>query len=74
MQEIKTALREVFVEALRLDLNPADIGEADLIAQLGIDSIVLMEILTQVENRFEIIIEDEDVSPALVDSLNVFAS
>lgn len=74
MQEIKTALREVFVEALRLDLNPAHIGEADLIAQLGIDSIVLMEILTQVENRFEIIIEDEDVSPALVDSLDAFAS
>jgi acyl carrier protein len=74
MQEIKTALREVFITALRLDINPADIGKADLIAQLGIDSIVLMEIITQVENRFGIIIEDEDVSPALVDSLDTFAA
>ena len=74
MQEIKMALREIFVETLRLDINPAQIAESDLITGLGIDSIVLMEILTQVENRFEISIEDEDVSPTLVDSLDTFAA
>ena len=51
----------------------SQIGEKNLVAQLGIDSIGLMEILTRVENRFHITIEEEDVSSTLVDSLDTFA-
>ncbi len=69
MEDIKFGLRELFVDTLRLPISPAEVGETNLIADLGIDSIGAMELLTRVENQFNILIDDADVSPALVDSL-----
>ncbi|MBM4254644.1 MAG: acyl carrier protein [Deltaproteobacteria bacterium] len=74
MEEIKSALRELLVDTLRLPIAPAQIGENDLITQLGIDSIGLMEIITQVENKFHIIVEEDDLSPSLVNSLDTFSA
>jgi acyl carrier protein len=73
MKDIKSGLRELFVDTLRLPISPAEVGETNLIADLGIDSIGVMELLTRVENQFKILIDDADVSPALVDSLNTLA-
>lgn len=73
MKDIKSGLRELFVDTLRLPISPAEVGETNLIADLGIDSIGVMELLTRVENQFNILIDDADVSPALVDSLNTLA-
>ena len=73
MEEIKAALREIFVETLRLSIDPIHVGESDLVAQLGIDSIGLMEIITRVENRFHITVDEEDISPTLVNSLETFS-
>jgi acyl carrier protein len=73
MKQIKTALREIFIDTLRLQMSPSQVGEEDLVARLGIDSIALMEIITRVENRFRIVVEDEDVSPTLVNSFDTLA-
>lgn len=73
MEDIKLGLRELFVDTLRLPISPAEVGETNLIAALGIDSIGAMELLTRVENKFNILIDDADVSPALVDSLNTLS-
>jgi len=73
MEDIKSGLRELFVDTLRLPVSPAEVGEINLIADLGIDSIGVMELLTRVENQFNILIDDADVSPCLVDSLNTLA-
>ena len=73
MEEIKARLREILVETLRLPIDATHVGESDLVAQLGIDSISLMEIITRVENRFHITIEEEDISPTLVNSLETFS-
>jgi acyl carrier protein len=73
MPDLKSALRELFVDTLRLPIAPDEMGETDLIADLGIDSIGAMELLTRVENKFNILIDDADVSPALVDSLNLLS-
>jgi acyl carrier protein len=73
MQEIKAALREILVTTLRLSIDPAQVGESDLVARLGIDSIGLMEVITQVEHRFQITVEEEDLSPSLVNSLDALA-
>ncbi len=73
MQEIKAALREILVTTLRLSIDPAQVGEHDLVARLGIDSIGLMEIVTQVEHRFQITVEEEDLAPSLVDALETLA-
>lgn len=74
MQDIKTTLRDLLVSTLRLQIAPSDIGETGLIAQLGIDSLGTLEILTRIENTFHIIVDDTDVSPALVDSLDTLAA
>ena len=73
MEPIKTRLRQLYVETLRLPIAPDDLGEANLVADWGIDSIVAMELLTRVENRFQIVIDDADVSPSLVDSLDALS-
>lgn len=69
MNTIKSALRTLFVAVLHLDIPPSEVGELNLIATLGIDSLAAMEIITRVENQFNIRIDDTDVSPVLVDSL-----
>jgi acyl carrier protein len=73
MEDIKSGLRELFVDTLRLPISPAEVGETNLLADLGIDSIGVMELLTRVENQFNIVVDDVDVSPALVDSLNTLS-
>ena len=73
MEDIKSGLRELFVATLHLPISPAEVGDTNLVANLGIDSIGVMELLTRVENQFNILIDDADVSPDLVDSLNTLA-
>lgn len=74
MEEIKAALRQIFVDTLRLPADSTRIEAGDLVAQLGIDSLVLMEIITHVENTFQITIEEAEVSPTVVTSLDTFAA
>lgn len=74
MEDIKNKLREIFVQALRLSIPPSEIGDKNLVATLGIDSINSLEILIWVEDDFKIKIEDEDLSPQLIDSLDILAA
>jgi acyl carrier protein len=74
MEEIRVVLRQIFVDALRLPVDSTRIEEGNLMVQFGIDSIGLMEIITRVENEFQIIIEEEDLSPTLVNSLDMLAA
>jgi acyl carrier protein len=73
METIKSSLRDLFVDTLRLPISPAEMAETNLIADLGIDSIGAMELLTRVENHFHILIDDADVPLSLVDSLDTLA-
>ena len=73
MDDIKTQLRTLFVQALHLQIDPTEVKDTNLVATLGIDSIGMLEILVRVENAFRITIDDADMSPALVDSLEALA-
>jgi acyl carrier protein len=74
MNEIKNQLRVLIVQALHLSQDPASIPDENLTTTLGLDSINSLELLIWVENHFRISIEDEDLSVALVDSLDVLAA
>lgn len=74
MNEIKDRLRQIFVQALRLHRDPESIPNQDLSSVLGLDSINSLEVLIWIENEFGIQIDDEDLSVALVDSLDVLAA
>ena len=66
---IQKRLREVIVKALNLDVDPADIKSENMIEELGISSVDALEILIWVENEFDIMIDDNDLSQELVSSL-----
>lgn len=73
-EQLKNDLRKIYSKALRLDIVPGNIPDNDLINTLGIDSISSLEVLVWIENEFDIIIEDEDLSPDLIDSLDVISN
>jgi acyl carrier protein len=74
MNEIKDKLRRIIVQALRLNREPESIPDNDLTSELGLDSINSLEVLIWVENEFGIQIDDEDLSVALINSLDVLAA
>jgi acyl carrier protein len=74
MNDIKNQLRSIIVQALHLNQSPETIPETNLTSALGFDSINSLELLIWVENHFKISIKDEDLSVALVDSLDVLAA
>ena len=69
MSSGKEILRSLYVKALRLQRDPSTIPDNGLIQELGIDSITSLEILIWVEEEFKIVIDDEDLSSKLIDSL-----
>jgi acyl carrier protein len=74
MNELKDKLRQIFVKALRLHRTPESIPDDNLTSELGLDSINSLEVLIWVENEFGIQIDDEDLSVALINSLDVLAA
>lgn len=74
MNDIKTQLRSIIVQALHLNQSPETIPDTNLTSALGLDSINSLELLIWVENHFKISISDEDLSVALIDSLDVLAA
>ena len=68
-----TQLKEIFARVLRLPGGANEVPDHDLIHKLGIDSVSSLEILVWVENEFGIEIDDRDLSPRLVDSLEVLS-
>jgi len=74
MNEIKDKLRHIIVQSLRLHRTPESIPDNNLTSELGLDSINSLEVLIWVENEFGIQIDDEDLSVALINSLDVLAA
>jgi acyl carrier protein len=72
-QQLKQQIKEMIVERLFLDADPAEIGDDEpLMESYDIDSVNLFEIVVGLEEQFGISFEDEDFSVELfatVDSL-----
>ena len=72
MNELKDKLRHIFVKALRLHRTAESIPDDNLTSELGLDSINSLEVLIWVEIGIQI--DDEDLSVALINSLDVLAA
>lgn len=70
-EQIVDKLKEIIEKSI--DVNKEDIIGDNLITELGINSVDALEILVWVENTFDIIIEDEDLSIDLLSSINTLA-
>jgi acyl carrier protein len=62
LDEIKHAIKEVIVRECKLPMKPEEIAsDAALFGEgLGLDSVEALSITSGIEQRFDIVVEDED--------------
>lgn len=68
--ETETKIRQIIVDAMRLETPAQDLKGQDLEAELGLTSVDALEILIRTEIEFGIRIADEDLSGDLVRSIS----
>lgn len=70
MDKIKQRIKDTILEALMLDSLDNDFGDNDNLSEkLGIDSVGFLEILTALEEEFDISFEDENISRQTVGTI-----
>ena len=74
MRDIEGALQKIYTKILGSPPNLSDSAERGLVDQFGIDSIVALELVTRVEEEFDIVVDDDDISLELVDSFETLAA
>ncbi|MFO7947994.1 MAG: acyl carrier protein [Armatimonadota bacterium] len=69
--QFKQDIKEMIVERLFLNIEPADIGDADnLMEDHNIDSVNLFEIVVGLEDEFDISLEDADFNIETFSTVN----
>jgi acyl carrier protein len=74
--ELKTQLKTLLVEGLKLeDVAPADIKDEEpiFVEGLGLDSIDALELVVLVEEKFNVVIPDEEVGKLAFASIDALA-
>lgn len=71
-EEIVSKLKSLFVDVLRIPKETADTIDAntDLLQEVGMNSIDALEFLVVIEQEFSIMIEDDDLTADLIQTLN----
>lgn len=64
-------LAEVFTQALDTDLTPEKFPREGIIERFQLNSVDALQILINVENEFNIEIDDDDLNSELINSLYV---
>jgi acyl carrier protein len=69
---VRTAVKELLVNGLRLDMAPSDIADdAPIFGEgLGLDSIDALELVVLVEERFSVGIPDEETGKRVLGSVS----
>lgn len=73
LAEVIEELKGLLIESLELECAKEEIIGEDIINELGINSVDALEIFVRVENKFNIMIPDEDLNSELISSLDRFA-
>jgi acyl carrier protein len=66
-------LKEIILRSIKRDDMPDGIEDANMINELGINSIDALEILIWIEDTFNLQIPDEDLNSELLVSMNKLA-
>ena len=64
-QDTAATLRDIIVAVLKLDMPPGAIAADTNLHELGLESMSVVELLTQVEIAFDIVVDVEDLSVEL---------
>jgi acyl carrier protein len=73
--ELKSQIKQLIVDRLKLDVDPATIGDAQPLfgEGLGLDSIDALELVLGIEQEFGVKVEDEEMGQAALSSVNALA-
>ena len=72
MENIEKKVKEVVLRAFDAQIDPEDIDmEVPLMEDgIGLDSVSILEIITGIEEEFELTVEDEEISDELFESIS----
>lgn len=73
MAEMEQGLKELIVERLFLDIDPADIQNDVELVDYGVDSFLLLELIVAIEEMFEVKFEQADITSETLKSVNTLA-
>jgi acyl carrier protein len=70
-ESIERQIITALISTLNLSIAPEEIGENDLLfcGELGMDSIVALEIVAAIEKRFGITVADDEINAELFESV-----
>jgi acyl carrier protein len=73
MADMEQALKELIVERLFLDIDPADIQNDVELVDYGVDSFLLLELIVAIEEMFEVKFEQADITSETLKSVSTLA-
>ncbi len=76
MKNIKDKIKEIIIAKSEVNMNPNEIGDTDylLFGGLNLDSIITIEILVALEEEYNIVFEDHELTEENMTSVNVIAN
>lgn len=72
-ESIVTTLKELAIERLFLDIDPDELDADAPLADQGIDSFLLLEIIVAIEETFDIKVAQEDITAETLKSISSLA-
>lgn len=67
---IKERIKNLFISVLDLEIKSSELSSDGLITKYGLNSVDALELLMNIENEFDVEIDEEDLTSELVDSID----
>jgi len=71
---IEVSLKELIVERLFLDIAPLEIETDEDLAEYGVDSFLLLELIVALEEMFEVQFEQSDITSETLRSVSTLVA
>ncbi|MBT3376575.1 MAG: acyl carrier protein [Lentisphaerae bacterium] len=71
---IEASLKELIVERLFLDIEPEEIETEEELAEYGVDSFLLLELIVALEEMFDVQFEQADITSETLRSVSTLVA
>ncbi|MBO4513391.1 MAG: acyl carrier protein [Victivallales bacterium] len=73
MEDIRKQIKELLVERLFLDIEPQSIEDEKPLAEYGVDSFLLLEMIVAMEEQFGVTFEQSEITAEVLKSVGSLA-